>query len=45
MSEKKCCGTCKWYEGFQGVCMNGDSEHRADFTDGDQYCEVWEAKE
>ena len=27
------CSTCRWYEDFQGVCCNGDSEHRADFTE------------
>lgn len=38
----KCCSTCKWYEDFQGVCCNGDSEHRADFTDPEDGCEEWE---
>lgn len=38
----KCCATCKWYEDFQGVCFNGDSEHRADFTDPNDICEEWE---
>lgn len=38
----RCCATCKWYEDFQGVCFNGDSEHRADFTDPEDVCEEWE---
>ena len=41
----KCCATCAWYEDFQGVCCNGDSPHRADFTDPDQRCGEWERKE
>lgn len=42
--ETKCCGTCKWYEDFQGVCCNGNSCHRADFTDKDHCCEEWEER-
>lgn len=41
---KKTCGTCSWYEDFQGVCFNGDSEHCADFTDADATCPTWEGK-
>ena len=37
----KCCGTCGTYEDFQGVCLNGDSEKRADFTSADDTCEHW----
>ena len=37
----ECCATCRWYEDFQGVCFNGDSEHRADFTEPDDGCERW----
>lgn len=36
------CMTCKWYEPFCGVCCNGDSEHRADFTDAENGCGEWE---
>lgn len=36
------CGRCKWYEPFQGVCFNGDSEFRADFTDPKDSCPQWE---
>lgn len=45
---KQCCGTCEWHErehitqGF--VCVNGESEHVADWTDNDQQCDKWEAK-
>ena len=38
----KCCETCAWYEDFEGVCCNGDSEWRGDFRDNDQGCEHWE---
>lgn len=40
--EKTECDTCKWYEGFVGVCCNGESEHRADFRDPKESCEKWE---
>ena len=39
------CATCAWYEDFQGVCCNGDSPHRAAFTEPDQRCREWERKE
>lgn len=42
--EPQCCGTCKWYEGFAGVCYNGDGEHRAGFTEPDETCEEWEGE-
>lgn len=44
MNKKTCCN-CKWYEPFQGVCFNGDSEHRADFTEKDDTCGEWEGKQ
>ena len=34
------CKTCRWY--YEGVCCNGDSEHRADFMDAESICEKWE---
>ena len=40
----KTCGTCRWYEDYQGVCCNGDSKWRADFRDADQGCEKWEGR-
>ena len=40
----KCCATCAWYEDYQGVCCNGDSEHRADFTEPEDGCECWEGR-
>ena len=40
----KCCATCAWYEDFQGVCFNGDSEYRADFTEPEDCCEEWEGR-
>lgn len=42
---KRCCATCKWYEDFQGVCFNGDSEHCAGFMDPEDGCEEWEERE
>lgn len=41
----RCCKTCKWYAEFEGVCCNGDSEHRADFRCLADYCECWEGKQ
>ena len=40
----KLCLTCKWYAEYEGVCTNGESEYRADFTDTDNWCICWEAK-
>lgn len=42
MEIKKYCCTCKWYSQFEGVCCNGESEHRADFRCLDDTCEKWE---
>lgn len=39
----KRCENCKWHEDFSGVCFNGESEHRADFTAYDFSCDQWEA--
>ena len=41
----ECCATCDWYEDYQGVCFNGDSEHCADFTGNEDCCECWEGEE
>ena len=38
--ESKNCESCRWWEPFQGVCFNGESEHCADFWDDG--CELWE---
>lgn len=40
----KRCATCDWYEDYQGVCFNGDSEWRADFRDDNDKCEKWEER-
>ena len=40
--EKPACGRCRWYESFQGVCCNGDSEYRADFMNPEDKCPHWE---
>lgn len=36
------CPTCRWYAPFEGVCCNGDSEYRADFSDPEKGCGKWE---
>ena len=41
---KQNCGSCAWYEDFQGVCFNGDSPRCADFTEPDTTCPAWEGK-
>lgn len=43
MEEKNYCCTCKWYALEEGVCCNGESEHRADFRCLDDSCECWKA--
>ena len=40
----KTCSTCAWYEDYQGVCFNGDSLNRADFTEPEDVCECWEER-
>lgn len=44
MSDKKCCSSCKWYEDFNGVCFNGDSENCADYVTDDAVCNKWEER-
>lgn len=44
MTEKECF-TCAWHDNFSWVCFNGNSEHRADFTDPEDSCPVWEGRE
>ena len=39
------CSTCRWYEDYQGVCCNGDSPNRADFTEPEDCCECWEGRD
>ena len=36
------CGNCKWWQ--DEVCVNGDSEHRADFRLSEETCEKWEGE-
>ena len=40
----KCCAICRWYAKFEGVCCNGDSEYKADFTEPEGGCECWEGR-
>lgn len=42
---RKTCETCKWRsDDFTSVCVNGDSDRRADFVSEDDTCERWEKK-
>lgn len=43
--QPKTCPTCRWYAPFEGVCCNGDSAYRADFTGADDTCPEWEKKD
>lgn len=38
------CCTCRWHDRSSWVCFNGLSAHRADFTDPEDSCTVWEAQ-
>lgn len=40
--EKQHCRTCRWYDMETQVCCNGESEHRADFRDWNDWCSKWE---
>lgn len=40
--KEQTCATCKWYAEYEGVCCNGDSDHRGGFRDGDDSCDEWE---
>ena len=45
IKQEKCCENCAWYSEFEGVCTNGDSEHRADFCCLDDTCSCWTNRE
>ena len=38
------CSTCKWYNKDSSACCNGDSPHRADFTNPRRTCKAWEGE-
>ena len=41
----KCCKNCYWLsDEFTSVCVNGISEHRADFVSFDDCCPEWEGR-
>lgn len=42
---KRKCSNCKYWDDFTGVCFNGNSDERADFTDGEFVCKWHEWKE
>lgn len=42
--EPESCRSCDWYESYQGVCLNGESEYRADFIDPEDSCPQWERR-
>ena len=37
--------SCKWYAEPEGVCVNDQSEHVADFVWDERGCKEWEKKE
>lgn len=39
------CGSCKWYAEPDGVCVNDQSEHVADFVWDKRGCKEWEKKD
>ena len=39
------CRNCKWHDNFSWVCLNGDSEYAADFTDDGDTCDKWERED
>ncbi len=41
----KTCSTCDYYEHFNGVCYNGESEKRSDFMDENDGCPCWRHRE
>lgn len=41
--EKKC-SNCTWHDSYSGVCCNGDSHKRADFTNEDYCCGYYEER-
>ena len=41
MSDNNSCFTCEYYSEFDGVCCNADSEHCADFIDGESVCDKY----
>lgn len=40
---KPSCKTCCFWEPYNAVCFNGDSNERAAFTDRDHHCDCWKA--
>lgn len=45
---KKKCSTCAWWYSSQksdGMCVNGDSPNRGDWTESNDTCEAWEKHE
>lgn len=39
--EPKYCGNCAFYINYSGVCINADSDYRADFRLKDDDCKEW----
>lgn len=39
------CGFCKWYAEPEGVCVNDQSEHVADFVWDERGCKEWEKRD
>lgn len=47
-SQVKCCHNCKYHQHEDitdgWICVNGDSEYIADWTEFDDTCEDWEER-
>ena len=41
ISSGKCCNTCKYWAIEEQVCVNADSEFKADFTMPNHSCKQW----
>ena len=39
------CKNCKYHDSYTCVCFNPDSPDRADFTDNEHVCNVWELQD
>lgn len=46
--QEEICGTCKWHQHEDiddgWVCVNPDSDNRADWTDYNDSCQDWEGR-
>lgn len=40
--DEKVCDNCRWRDFWTGVCVNGYSEHCADYVNLEDSCKWWE---